>query len=103
MERDPDVRTGMVGHDMSYRQSEPDPLSDGSTGSYVARFFICFILGIFADLLILAGMALFTPRLALYLWPLWLLLPVLFGVAGVFAFDTVVELYDRLHDDDTND
>ncbi len=88
---------------MSYSPDEPDPLHDGSTGSYVARFFICFMLGIFADLLILPGMALFAPRLLFDLWLLWLLLPVLFGVAGVFAFDIVVDLYDRLHNDDTND
>ncbi|MHC5058377.1 MAG: hypothetical protein ACYTKD_27280 [Planctomycetota bacterium] len=89
---------------MGPRRKKSDPLHDGSAGSYVARFVICFLLGIFADLLILAGMV-FILRSDLVIWMLYVVLavPVVFGVAGVFAFDAVVGIYDKMHDDYMSD
>ena len=85
---------------MPQSEPRPDPFHDGSVGSYVARFFICMVLGVFTDLLVFAGSVFYirTSR-ALWLlefWYVWLAVPVVFGVVGIFAFDWIVGIYDSL-------
>ncbi|MFH1730126.1 MAG: hypothetical protein ABIF82_00565 [Planctomycetota bacterium] len=36
------------------------------------------------------------------LWPLWVAIPPVMGVAGIFFFDKVVAVYDRYHKDYTD-
>ena len=84
---------------MSAYKRKPDPLHDGTIGSYVGRFAICFILGLFGCF----GLMVAAPRLVLNAWLLFLLVPVATGVVGIFAFDRVTKVFDKWSEDQTSD
>jgi len=74
-----------------------DPLHDGSILSYAMRFVICFILGLFIDVLILGSCRYFNMRGLFDLWYIWASLPFATGLLGVFKFDVIVKIYDEIN------
>lgn len=88
---------------MDPHREKSDPLHDGSASSYVARFFICFLLGIFADLFILVGAVFFLSGFLTEFWYVLLVVPAVFGAFGVFVFDAIVGIYEKMHGDYVSD
>jgi hypothetical protein len=73
---------------MTGKRRRKDPLHDGSVGSYVFRFLICFLLGIFLDGILIAGIwALWYTRFdtVFLLWPLWVAIPPVMGIGGHYC------------------
>ena len=88
---------------MKNRKRNDDPLHDGSPGSYFARFVICFILGVIMELILLFTVHWFVfeefIEVAYRWWPVWPVIPLAMGVAGIFKFDWIVAVYDYFHKD----
>lgn len=75
-----------------------NPLNDGSISSYVFRFIISFILGVFLILIGLASTYCFDIDLFVHFWPAFLIIPLATGIFGIFKFNVIVRIYTRIHE-----
>ncbi len=48
-------------------------------------------------------MAFFAADLVIWLWYVLLVVPAVFGVFGVFVFDVIVGIYEKMHGDYISD
>ncbi len=78
------------------RKLPGDFLYDGSVSSYVWRFVLCFTLGLFLDFILFFFLWIGDEELSA-LWMLYAAVPVVMGILGVFKFDAVVAVYDRIN------
>ncbi len=74
-----------------------NPLNDGSIASYVMRFLIAFMLGVFLILILLASTYCFGIELFALCWPIFLVIPLSTGILGIFKFNAFVQFYERIH------
>jgi hypothetical protein len=88
---------------MTTHRNHEDPLHDGSPGSYFARFVICFMLGMFLEVILLFALEWFifdeVMETAFSWWAVWPVVPLAMGVVGIFKFDWIVAIYDYFHKD----
>lgn len=76
-------------------ENKKDPLHDGSFISYIMRFCICLVLGLFLDLFLFFGGGIVT---AILQWQIYIIIPFTCAFLGMIYFDKLTGFYDFLHD-----
>ena len=91
---------------MVMRRKSKHPLYYGTAGSYVMRFFLGGVLGVFIEFILFMGGFFFsdlTSQLLITYWYFVLLFPLATGIFGIFHFDVLKNFYDRMHEDFIDD